>query len=74
MLRTDSERAGQEAVVIIQVGKDKGGQSGSGRGGGGTRIHSGLRANRIGWADRLDPRDSRAALSVLVLRTGWNRH
>ena len=24
MLRTDSERAGQQAVVIIQVGKDKG--------------------------------------------------
>ena len=31
-LRTDSERAGQEAVVIIQVGKDKGRQSGSGWG------------------------------------------
>ena len=32
MLRTDSERAGQQAVVIIQVGKDKGRQSGSGQG------------------------------------------
>lgn len=32
MLGTDSEGVGQEAVVIIQVGKDKGGQSGGGRG------------------------------------------
>ena len=32
MLGTDREGAAQEAVVIIEVGKDKGGQSSGGRG------------------------------------------
>lgn len=31
MLGTDSEGAAQEAVAIIEVGKDKGGQSSGGR-------------------------------------------